>query len=190
MTSKYIFIKSYIKIYIFFLLFSSFFFFFLLFSSFFLFSNTSFEQLNYTILEGANVGDWIELEYEPIDGIDTKEAGQDQSATEAGAKGTQNKPTTCSYLRALTIKTVEFQKTRACQCFIIMVMPVVLMVGLLLLNLLFDGIKVTSMCGPGKCERNFFSHQNTEINFFFSTFFIYINNFLRNYTRGLCIERI
>ena len=117
-------------------------------------------QLNYTILEGAKVGDWIELEYEPIGGIDTKAAGQEQSAsaTEAqkGKKGTQNKPTTWSYLRALTIKTVEFQKTRACQCFIIMVMPVVLMVLLLLLNLLFDGIKVTSMCGPGMESLVFF----------------------------------
>ena len=69
-------------------------------------------------------------------------------------EGKQFKPTGWNYLTALTIKTIQFQKTRWLQCCCIMIMPVFLMVILLLLNLLFTGIKITSVCGPGITEEN------------------------------------
>ena len=97
-------------------------------------------KLSYTVPEGVKVGDEVEIKYEPMN------AGQ-------VFKG-DNKVTFWSYLNALTIKTIQFQKTRSVQCCCIMIMPVVLMLLLLLLNIVFDGIKVTTLCGPGITEAN------------------------------------
>ena len=89
-----------------------------------------------------------------------RRAGEDDDAemtTDATLKvglastlnGKQFKPTGMNYLSALTVKTIQFQKTKWLQCCCIMIMPVFLMMMLLLLNELFTGLKITSVCGPG-----------------------------------------
>ena len=89
-----------------------------------------------------------------------RRAGEDDDAemtTDATLKvglastlnGKQFKPTGLNYLSALTVKTIQFQKTKWLQCCCIMIMPVFLMMMLLLLNELFTGLKITSVCGPG-----------------------------------------
>ena len=101
------------------------------------------DPIRYTVPAGAKAGEMKEVQYKTL--ASTKPVGDDSK---------EFKPTMCGYLNALTIKTVQFQKTRLVQCVCIMIMPVVLMLLLLLLNLFFAELKVTSMCGPDIKEAN------------------------------------
>ena len=103
------------------------------------------DKVTYVVPVDVKQGDEVLIEYEPVG---TAGGTSDVAVNEI------NKPTTMSYLNALTIKTIQFQKTRAVQCCCIMIMPVVLMLLLLLLNLIFAGIKVTTLCGPGITKAN------------------------------------
>ena len=100
------------------------------------------DDIHFTIPEGVKPGQMHEIEYLPMNQNGAKVAT------------VYNRPTFFSYLSALAIKTGQFQKTRAVQCCCIVFMPVVLMLLLLSLNLLFAGLRVTSMCGEGITQEN------------------------------------
>jgi ABC-type multidrug transport system ATPase subunit len=116
----------------------------------------------YTVPEKKVAGDSVELQYEiPSTSAENKASSDsgEASSTSINVSAPDNTnnveakkpalPTFWGYLSALTIKTIQFQKTRVAQTCCIVCMPVVLMLLLLLLGLLFDSVKLQIVCGEG-----------------------------------------
>ena len=114
----------------------------------------------YTVPEGSVSGTEVEIEFDvptTTTSVNEKETGQKldeptpaSAISVDSASGESIKPalpTFCGYLSALTIKTLQFQRTRLLQTCCVVCMPVVLMLLLLLLGLLFDSLKLQILCG-------------------------------------------
>merc|ERR1711871_123168 len=111
----------------------------------------------YKVPEDRNPGETVELQYEMPSSNDAESKSESTEVASTSinvstSSGTnKNKkpelPTFWGYLSALTVKTIQFQRTRVLQTCCIVCMPVILMLLLLLLGLLFDSVKLQIVCG-------------------------------------------